>query len=750
MYKKIIFQHDERDCGAACLASISKFYNLKMPLSFFRNICKTDISGTNLYGLVAAAQNIGYIADALEGTSSELLSGIETGEIHFPFIAHIINENGLAHYIVIWSARKSTLLIGDPEFGEKRITYDKFFSMWSGYIITLTPGNHFLSQIKYEKTTGFLLSLLKGQYSKLLFAAVLSLFIAIIGILGAFIFQIIVDEFNVGNLHDNAANKNLSIMSHIDENVAIFLEHFLGIRFSNLIILKITVLVMSFVMLYLLQAFIQLLRGQIILRVAQNIDTKLTVSYYNHIQSLRIENTRTIQTGDYLSRLSDAQVIRDTISTIMVTLFLDIVLIIGCSFVLYNENCIMFGISFILMFLYAILAWIYKKPIKKANRQVMAKNAKMQSYVKETIDGIETIRASSAVDLVKTTANNLINDFIGSSISSSFLALTQDVIATTLELVGVVIIMGLGFTLVSTGVLSIGAVMTFYALLGYFTTPVKNIISLQADIQEAMVAVERIKDIVDMPIEETTSQQKMPAIIKKWEVNCVKFRYGYRKMTLNNVSIAVNRGEKIAIVGTSGSGKSTLAKLFLRFYEPESGSITADNIELFNYDIISLRQNIAYVSQDTFFLTDTLMNNITLGLDNYSLEEVTSICQKCCLDTWIDSLPLGINTPIEENGGNLSGGQKQRIAIVRALLKHPQLLILDEATSNLDTVTETTIKNLLNSYKDISIIIIAHRLSTIKECNRIYVLNEGEVVEEGSHSELLKQKKYYYNLWKNQ
>jgi ABC-type multidrug transport system fused ATPase/permease subunit len=211
------------------------------------------------------------------------------------------------------------------------------------------------------------------------------------------------------------------------------------------------------------------------------------------------------------------------------------------------------------------------------------------------------------------------------------------------------------------------------------------------------------------------------------------------------------QGEKIAIVGESGSGKTTLARLMLRFYTPESGTIYADEQSIQEINLNDLRRKIAYVSQNTFFFADTIMENLKLGTPDATYDEVIAICKKCHADEFIREMPFGYETPINENGANLSGGQRQRLAIAQALLQKPQLLILDEATSNLDTITEALIRNTIFSLDNtLTVIMIAHRLQTVKHCDRILVMEKGTILEQGTHDELYRMNGKYTELWSMQ
>jgi ATP-binding cassette subfamily B protein len=211
----------------------------------------------------------------------------------------------------------------------------------------------------------------------------------------------------------------------------------------------------------------------------------------------------------------------------------------------------------------------------------------------------------------------------------------------------------------------------------------------------------------------------------------------------------LKKGSKTAIIGESGSGKTTITKLLMRFYEPEKGSININGINIGNYSLSSLRGKIAYVSQDTFFFSDNIYENLRMGKEDISDEEIVKMCKYCYADEFIEKLPFGYYTVLEENASNLSNGQKQRLAIARALLKKPDILILDEATSNLDSLTEHSISKTINEISsNITCIIIAHRLYTIKNSDYIYVLKNGKIAEEGTHNMLMEQEGLYSAFWK--
>lgn len=746
-------QHDERDCGAACLSMIATHYGLKYPISKYRELTKTDQNGANLYGLCDAAQKIGFAAEALSGNIDELLDGINNGEIKFPFIAHIINEDYMQHFVVVLNIKNNRFIVADPAKGSVIYSIEQFAELWNGYIVTFKKTDTFQKGNFTKGGFRKFFSLLKGQYSKLASVIALSLIISVIGIIGSFVFEIIIDDFYNANetivCDDGCTDEHEHITEETKTKNENILDKIIGFLTSNAS--NFNLFFISLISLYILQALIQFLRGYLISLVAKKIDLRLMIPYYDHIINLPMSAVNTRKTGEYLSRFSDADAVREAVSGATLTLILDSFMVIACGVILFLENTILFYISTIVIFLYAFIVFCYKKPLENINREAMENNARVQSYLKESIDGIETVKANCIEDAVKRKNSSKFNRLINAVFKNSIISISQDSICSLVELVGTIIILWVGFGMVLANQVTIGSLITFYALLTYFTEPIKNLIGLQPMMQTAIIAAERLNDILDIPIEEKKTKQYEDITFNNITFSNVDFRYSNHELVLKDVSLKINKGEKVAIVGESGCGKTTLAKLLLKFYQAESGTISIDGKELSLIATNEIRNNISYIDQNTFLFSDTVKNNLTFGNEELTDKQIENACKAAKADEFIQDLPFGYDTYLEENGKNLSGGQRQRLAIARALLRNPNVIIFDEATSNLDTITESAIKDtIFNLNKEMACIIVAHRLSTIKNCDKIIVMSKGEIVEIGTHQELIDKKGSYYELYNRQ
>lgn len=710
-----IKQHDIKDCGAACLATVARQYRLRLPVSKIREVAGTDKQGTSAYGLIKAAEVLGFSAKGLKASKPEDIFS----DFPKPTIAHVIVDNSLLHYVVIHKVSKEEILIADPAKGIVKYTPEEFFKIWTGVLILMLPSAKFEKKDETRGLFSRFFNLLVLQKGLIVHIFLLSLLYTLLGILGSFYFKFLMDDILPNNLV-----KTLHIVS-------------IGIILLN--IFKLT-----------LNAF----RSHLLLHLSQRLDIPLILGYYRHVLELPMNFFSTRKVGEIISRFMDASKIRDAISGATLTIMIDTLMAIAGGIMLYTQNAFLFGIALIIVILYGAIVFVFNKPIRDVNRIQMENNAQLTSYLVESLNGIETVKAFNAegkanIETEKKFVKLLKSIFKGGIISNLETTLTNGV-AT----IGGVVILWVGAYAVTKGDMSLGQLLTFNALLTYFLDPIKNLIGLQPMMQTAIVASDRLGEVLDLELEKGAQEEKkIKSTTLKGDISLknIDFRYGTRQFVLKDISLSIKNGEKIALVGESGSGKTTLAKLLMNFYPIEKGEVFINDYNIKDINLESLRERIAYISQDIFLFSGTIRENLMLGNDEVSYGEMIEAAKMAQAHDFINAMPLRYETMLEENGSNLSGGQKQRLAITRALLKKPDILIMDEATSNLDTVTEKAIERTINHLTTgVTTIIIAHRLSTIMRCDKIYVMDKGQFVEQGTHRELMQRRGYYFNLWKEQ
>lgn len=712
MFKKYysILQNDEKDCGPACILTIAKQFGSDISIAKLREISGTDRNGTNIAGMLKGLEYLGFDGKAVRVEDKKI-----TNEISFPIIAHIKTEKNFLHYIVIHKVSKKMILVSDPAIGMKKYSHEEFEKIWTGILILVEPKKEF-KRIKENNNSLMKFFLILKKQKKLLWNVFLvSMLYTFLGIVSSFYFKFLIDYV----LKDNLLN-------------------------------TLNILMIGVITLGIIKIFLGAFRNYLLLFLSQRIDIFILLGYYNHIIRLPMKFFSTRKTGEIISRFSDASNINDTISETILVLMLDTIMSISGGIILYFQNRDLFFIAIIMLLLYIIIVFSFKKIIKNINNEVLENNSQLTSFIIQSIHGMETIKSYNLELNIQNEAEFKLYKVLKSSFRRGIIYSFSGIFSEIISLLGDMAIMWIGAYQVISGKLTLGELIVFNTLLVYFTNPMKNIINLQSVIQTAVVSSDRLGEIIDLELEQTETKLEPKNLKGDIEIKNIDFRYGTRELILKNINMQIKQGEKIALVGESGSGKTTLVKLLLKFFNYEKGEININNFNINDIDNNTLREKISYISQDIFLFNKSIRENLMIN-DDVKIEEIIELSKKVNAYDFINELPLRFDYIIEENGINLSTGQKQRLSILRALLKKPDILIMDEATSNLDSITENIIQNTLNNiHFDMTTIIIAHRLSTILMCDRIYVLDKGEIIEFGSHEELLNLKGKYYKLWKEQ
>lgn len=720
-----IKQHDITDCGAACLATICKQNGYGIGITKIREVAGTDKQGTNAYGVIKAAEELGFSAKGVKGNKEAFFS-----EFPLPCIAHVIVDGNLLHYVVIHKITKKQVIIADPGVGIVKLTPEEFFGevhdegkppkyQWSGILILLVKNETFTKGNETKGLFGRFFHLLLPQKKLLLHIFIASLVYTILGILGAFYFKELIDSVLPDGLR-----KTLMTLS------------------IGVILLNVFKVVLSAI------------RSHLLLYLSQKLDIALLLGYYRHVLELPMNFFGTRRVGEIISRFNDAGNVRDAISGATLTIMIDTIMAVAGAVILCIQNVKLFVIAVIIVVLYVIIVLTFNKWYEKLNRKQMEDNSQLTSYMVESLNGIQTVKAYNAERKVKLETEIKFVKLLKSIFKLSWVSNMQSSFKIFVELVGGVIILWVGGVSVINGEMTIGALITFNSLLAYFLDPVKNLINLQPQMQTAVVASDRLGEILDLEAEKTEKESRKMApltLAGDIQIRNLDFRYGTRRQVLSDINLTIKKGEKVAFVGESGSGKTTLSKLLLHLYSPEKGEILINGNNIEDIRLECLRERIAYIPQETFLFSGSIYDNLVLGMDDVDMDNVVEAAKLAQAHDFINELPLRYETRLEENGANLSGGQRQRLAIARAMLKKPDILILDEATSNLDSITERALDKTINEFsKEMTTIFIAHRLSTIKDCDRIFVMDKGKIIEQGTHKELSESGGKYAKLVRQQ
>ena len=708
-------QYDPSDCGAACLAMIASYYGAYLNIAEIRHYAGTDSEGTNLHGMLLAANHYGLKARAVKGENKSINKNIPT-----PFIAHIKTENNKIgnHYVVIRKIFNNKILIYDPDKGKKikLVTYESFFEYWTGYAIFLEPDIGFRTNVKQENLLFKFIPIFLPYKKLLSFSFISSILLLAFGIITSFYYKYIFDE--------------------VVSSKAAFSLHSLSLGMLIAIVI---------------QSIIGCIRSLLLSHFSFKTDLQLNFSYLAHIFNLPLSFFESRKSGEILSRLGDLDKIKQTLSNAALSGVMDIVMLIVSGPILAGINAKLFGISIVTVSIVAIISLIFTRVYRSYYSRTMSQNAEVQSYLYESINGVTTVKAFNAERIVNEEYETKKMKAVNTNWILNKYGISQNLITGLINGISGILIYWIGCSSIIAGTMSFGTLITFNSLLGYFTGPLFRLVNIQNSVQEALVAAERVGEILQLKCEKDENRkylipEKINGHIK---FDNVTFSYGSRQPIYEHLNLEIFNGSWTAFVGPSGCGKSTFIKLILKFYEAQKGKIFLDGNDIRDIDSSYLRSKIGYVPQEIFLFSGTIAENISLHNPNATLEEIVEVAKKAGADGFIQKLPKRYDTVLGEHGSGLSGGEKQRIALARALLGNPSFIILDEATSSLDTVSEMEIHKVIKKLRseNITVIVIAHRLTTVMNCDRIIVMNDGKILQSGTHQELIKKNGLYKEMW---
>lgn len=706
MTKKIPFteQSEHSECGLACTAMVLNYYDDNVTLSHLRDVYGVPKGGNTLTNLNQILLDRGIETKAIRVLDLEILEEQTTPTICF------WEER---HYVVLekLTAKEATIL--DPASGRKKIKRAEFQESFSNIALIITDVDVTITQRKKQKnaTWTILKNILSDQKAKVALFIALTLLIQMVTIAIPRLTQTIIDN-------STAAVSNIF---QIGSTIAIL-----------------------FIAYYLLQVA----RGLVLIVLENLFDLTLMKAFMKKIIHLPLRFFVNRSTGDLIFRANLSVIIQQIMSQRMLTISVDFLFVFIYLILMVNLSASLTLIAIFGAFLMGAISVVNSKRVQSITNKELIAQSKVQRILVELFEGMETVKSSGSENQFYSKWRQEFKNQIMLRAEKNRFSTWVRTIQTSIQFILPIILIYVGLFQVTKGQVTLGELISFNALSGAFIAPIVTVFDSYTEFLLLRSYFGKLNEILEAKENPRLAiEGEKVTAIDSVTVEDVSFKYSYfEEDILHSVSFNIEPGDKVAIVGKSGSGKSTLLKLLAGLYDTTSGQIKFNDIDLKQIDDRSLKNCVSIVNQKPTIFNASLYDNIVLNQEEATDERVEQAIFDSRVDEIIMNLPLGLETQISEGGMNLSGGQMQRISIARALVKETSLLLMDEPTSSLDNISENFIMNRLKTY-DFTCIIVAHRLNTIKHFDRILVMDQGKIVEEGTHQELLALEGYYHSIY---
>lgn len=704
-------QRDGSDCGAACLASIAAWYRLHLPIARIRQLSYTDTRGTTALGLVRAATRLGFSAKGVRATGEGLSA------VPLPAIAHVV-RGSLQHWVVLSRVRGRRVHVMDPACGKRQhVERSRFEREWSGVIVLLAPTSGFASGDHRTSLVRRFCGLVAPHRAIVAMALVGAAVYTALGLTTTVYVQQLVDHVLVDG------NRNLlNLMS------------------------------VTMVMLILAQSVIGGMKGLLVLHTGQRIDANLILGYHRHLLGLPQRFFDTMRIGEITSRVGDAVKIRALINDVALELVISaLILALSLGLVLLY-SAVLGALVLGSIPLYAAIWAVANVRNRRLSRDLMERGAELQSQLVESISAIGTVKRFGLEAEMELRTEVRFVRLLRAVFRAAQTSLMTTTVTGLVSRLSVVTVLWVGSVLVIDRRLTPGELMSCYALLGYLTGPVMTLVSANRTIQDALIAADRLFEIMDLERDRVVARATIGTVRGgDVELEHVTFRYGARAPALRDVTLRFARGAVTAVVGESGSGKSTIAALVQRVYVPDEGRVRIGGIDVRHLSDEAMRSLVCTVPQRIDLLAGSVLQNIALGDSEPDVARALDAAHAAGIAAAIERMPAALDTELGENGATLSGGERQRLAIARALYRDPEILVLDEATSFLDAASVVRVRRMTQARRarGRTVVVIAHDLNMVAEADHIVVLCEGAVAEQGTHADLLSRRGAYRSMWES-